>query len=307
MNKPAFLWGEYASGFWYYYLLAQLWKTPLPTLILFAAALLTLDLRAQRSRRDWLFVLAPVAAFHAAGTGFRPNIGLRHVLPVFPFLLLAAGWAAGKALDGGRKARWALLLLGVWYAFGTLRVYPHFLAYFNELAGGPAGGLRYLSDSNLEWGQDVAGMRDSIERTPGSRPRVAVFAPLDLQAQGVIADPIGLRDLVWPHQNVTYYVGTNHLVQEAYAGNPALHFEWLDRYEPVERIGWSIYAYRFSTDPADRDRKDVIFVPRQRWYAEGRAQLEAVLRQNPQFEEARRVLAELLAESGATPRQDGRS
>jgi 4-amino-4-deoxy-L-arabinose transferase-like glycosyltransferase len=305
MNKPAFLWGQHASGFWYYYLLAQLFKTPLPTLLLFGAALLTFDVHERSSRRDWLFVLAPIAAFHAAGTGFRPNIGLRHVLPVFPFLFLAAGWTAGKALESGRKARAVLLLLGVWYAVGTLRVSPHFLAYFNELAGGPAGGVRYLSDSNLEWGQDVAAMRAAIERTPGSPPRAAVFAPLDLQAQGVIAGPIGLRDLVWPRQHVTYYVGTNYLIQEAYAGNPALRFEWLDRYRPVEMLGWSIYVYRFSTDPADHDRKDVIFVPRRRWYAEGRAQLEAVLRQNPQFEEARRVLAELNAESGATNAAEG--
>jgi hypothetical protein len=123
----------------------------------------------------------------------------------------------------------------------------------------------------------------------------------------VFGGPIGLRDLVWPRENVTYFVGTNHLTQESYAGNAALRFHWLDRYRPVETIGWSIYAYRFSTDPADRDRRDVVFVPRERWYGEARAQLEAVLRQNPQFEEARRLLAELLTESGAAGAAEGSS
>jgi 4-amino-4-deoxy-L-arabinose transferase-like glycosyltransferase len=305
MNKAAFLWGQHAGGFWYYYLLAQLWKTPLPTLLLFTAALLTLDVRGERSRRDWLFVLTPIVAFHAAGTVFRPNIGLRHVLPVFPFLFLAAGWAGGEALASGRRYRWAFVALAAWYVLGTLRVHPHFLSYFNELAGGPAGGVRYLSDSNLEWGQDVARLRAAIERQPGTRARVAVFAPLALEAQGVIAEPIKLRDLVWPREGVTYFVGTNHLVQGAYANNPALRFEWLDRYRPVESIGWSIYVYRFSTDPADRDRKGVIFVPRERWYGEARAQLEAVLRHDPGFEEGRRLLAELLAESAGEKRTEG--
>jgi hypothetical protein len=192
-------------------------------------------------------------------------------------------------------------VLAAWYALGTLRVYPHFLSYFNELAGGPAGGVRYLSDSNLEWGQDVAGLRAAIERWRPMPARAAVFAPLALEAQGVIAGPIGLRDLVWPRENVAYFVGTNHLVQEAYAGNRALRFRWLDRYRPVETIGWSIYVYRFSTDPADRDRDDVIYVPRERWYAEAREQLEAVLRLDPSFDEARRLLAELDAEGGSEP------
>jgi 4-amino-4-deoxy-L-arabinose transferase-like glycosyltransferase len=302
MRQQAFLWGWQASGFWYYYLLAQLWKTPLPALLLFAAALLLMPLRGREARRDWLFVLLPIAAFHGAGTVFRPNIGLRHVLPVFPFLFLAAGWAGGRMIESGNRGRAAVLVLVLWTGVGTLRVHPHYLAYFNELAGGPAGGVRYLSDSNLEWGQDVAGLRSYIERTRPARARIAVFAPLALEAQGVIGEPIKLRDLVWPEEGVTYFVGTNHLIRASYANNPALHFEWLDRYRPVDTIGWSIYVYRFSTDEADRGREDVIFVPRRRWYDEARAQLEAVLRHDPRFAEARRLLAELLAQRAADER-----
>ena len=36
-----------------------------------------------------------------------------------------------------------------------MSVYPHFTAFFNRAAGGPANGPRYLLDSNLDWGQDV--------------------------------------------------------------------------------------------------------------------------------------------------------
>jgi hypothetical protein len=43
-----------------------------------------------------------------------------------------------------------------WYVFGVISVHPHYTAYFNELAGGPSNGWRYLSDSNVDIGQDIS-------------------------------------------------------------------------------------------------------------------------------------------------------
>ena len=100
-----FLWGEYSStGFRYYYLLASLWKTPLPTLIAFAIALASISLSTPARRVDWLFILAPFAAFHAAGVFNQANIGIRHVLPAYPFMFLACGAAAAR-LAARRRAR----------------------------------------------------------------------------------------------------------------------------------------------------------------------------------------------------------
>lgn len=308
LSQPAFLWGEHsAQGFWYYYLLAQLWKTPLPVLILFGVALVTLRARDDRERLKWMFVLGPVVVFHLAGVFYRPNIGLRHVLPVLPFLLLAAGDATRRLAASGRNGRIALAVLAVWQLAGTLYTYPHFLAYFNELAGGPANGVHYLGDSNLEWGQDIAGMRDYIERQRPRHVRAAVFAPLPLEAQGIRQnEPIKLRDLVWPEEGVDYFVGTGFLQRPSYlAENPAVRFRWLERYVPADAIGWSIYVYRFSTDEADRERSDVMFVPKERWYEDARAQLEQILSFTPGFTDARRVLARVYEERSAWQAQGG--
>ncbi|MGH7291440.1 MAG: ArnT family glycosyltransferase, partial [Myxococcota bacterium] len=153
----AFLWGAYSTdGFWNYYLLAQLWKTPLPTLLAFAAALLLVGRVRRATWLDWTFVLLPIAAFHAAGMWQRSSIGVRHVLPALPFLLLACGASADWALRRGRGGRLIVAAVGVWLAVGTLRMWPHFLPFFNELAGGPTGGARLLDDSNIEWGQGLA-------------------------------------------------------------------------------------------------------------------------------------------------------
>ena len=90
-----FLWGQYSpTGFWYYYLFAQLWKTPIPVLLFFGFSLFLVGSTAKTSWLDWSFMLLPIAAFHAAGMWQHASIGVRHVLPAFPFLFLAAGATA---------------------------------------------------------------------------------------------------------------------------------------------------------------------------------------------------------------------
>jgi hypothetical protein len=81
------------------------------------------------------------------------NIGNRHLLPVYPLLIV---WVSRVAAAPLSRVRLGLLsLLGVWYLVGALLIHPHYLAYFNELAGGPDRGWRYLTDSNVDWGQDT--------------------------------------------------------------------------------------------------------------------------------------------------------
>src|SRR3990172_8993814 len=54
----------------------------------------------------------------------------------------------------------AFCLIGT--ACSTLSVYPHSLAYFNELSGGPQNGHRHLLGSNIEWSQDYLYLKDWI-------------------------------------------------------------------------------------------------------------------------------------------------
>jgi hypothetical protein len=92
---------------------------------------------------------------------WRVNIGLRHLLPAYPFLFLLAGRAWGTAFErSGAASRWAgrllagfaLACLG-WNGIEAARIVPYDLAYFNGFVGGPANGHLYLLDSNLDWGQ----------------------------------------------------------------------------------------------------------------------------------------------------------
>lgn len=131
-----------------YYLVATLVKTPLP----FLALCLFRPWRRTRRYRD-LALLVPVAVLFVHLSWFtNTHLGIRFLLPAFPFLavLAAAHWEPGRG-DGPRRVASALVLV---YVIEAVLTTPRHLAYFNVLIGPRANAHRVLADSNLDWGQD---------------------------------------------------------------------------------------------------------------------------------------------------------
>jgi tetratricopeptide (TPR) repeat protein len=302
-----FLWGEYSkTGFWYYYLLAEFWKTPIPTLVCFGAALFLVTLPDRRTAVDWAFILVPIAAFHGAAMLRPASIGVRHVLPAFPFVLLACGATARWVGQQRVPYRIVFALLCMWQLAGTLRVYPHFIPYFNAFAGGPDGGIQYLDDSNIEWGQDFYLLRDYIDATRPPTVRLSAFKPIRPEHYGIKWEAMSLRDVVWPQPGITYCAGASYLQRSSlYNEYSGVRFHWLTRYRPVHKLGWSIYVYRFSTDPADAHNPAVYFIPREKWYDDAIETLVPIVGRSPAFTEAKRLLAEVYAARGSWREEHG--
>ncbi|MFN3929912.1 MAG: ArnT family glycosyltransferase, partial [Thermoflexus sp.] len=155
-GHPAFLMGETRlRGWWYYFPVAFALKTPMPILLLLPPCTYLLFRQQLLSMpaitRKWgPVVLFPV--LYGISALFSPiNIGYRHLLPVLPFVFIIISVAV--AYIPLRKLRNGSILISlIWLGIGTLRMTPHYLAYFNELAGGPDNGWRYLADSNTDWG-----------------------------------------------------------------------------------------------------------------------------------------------------------
>ena len=164
-GQPAFFLGEYSyQGWWSYYLVAFLIKTPLGSLLLMVLSLLLYRVGSRLKTRDAVFLLLPVIIILLATTQAKVNIGLRHILAVYPFLFILASRLATVQSQRGRPAQ---LLIGVALILtivSSLRIAPHQLAYFNEIIGGPDQGYRYLADSNLDWGQDLKGVKNYMEK-----------------------------------------------------------------------------------------------------------------------------------------------
>lgn len=259
-GHAAYLMGDFSStGWWYFFPLAFLIKTPLPTLLLAAFGLWSLCRQAHPDTRLELgFLLLPplllVALFIASNS---KNIGLRYLLPIYPFVFLVAGAAlrsASSASLSSRKVFGSLLLaaLCLWYAVGAARIHPHHLAYFNELIGGPQNGYRYLVDSNLDWGQDLKGLKRFMDAHGIERIKLSYFGTVDPALYGLeyewlpsfllprqSATPVVLPTSGYIAISVTNLVG---VYMDAYGHGKHL-FRWLENYEPIARIGYSIFVY----------------------------------------------------------------
>lgn len=257
-GHEAYLMGAYSSqGWWYYYPVALLIKTPVPALILGGWGLW----QGLRDRVRWaeqgLLLWPPLLLLGLFVAGGK-DLGLRYVLPVYPFLFLLAGNALPapgtdwKALLARAWRAGLLILCCLWYAAGTLRNHPDHLAYFNELVGGPEQGYRYLVDSNLDWGQDLKGLKTYMDQRGIGRIKLSYFGTVDPALYGlqyewlpsfVLPAPPQARAAL-PTSGLIAISATNlvGVYMDGYGQGKDL-FKWLRGFEPVARIGHSIFVY----------------------------------------------------------------
>ncbi len=165
---------------------------------LIAGAGLLTALRRTRGRRH-LYRCLPLAIGLGVYAGFAIasglNIGHRHLLPCYALGAILAGATCAPAGQTGRRLRLGLVftLLG-FHLVSSLAIRPHYLAYFNRLAGGPEGGHRYLVDSSLDWGQNLPALADWLRANPSRAPLLLAYfgtddpTAYDIQAQR-IAEP----------------------------------------------------------------------------------------------------------------------
>lgn len=185
-DRRAFLNGQISNHGWLLYFPESfLLKTP-PALLLLLAWLVFLGFRHRRwvAPEAWFLIVA-VAIYSFAAFAGRFNIGHRHLVPIYPFLFIAAG-ASGKILErNDRNNKVILLLLLVLFAGSSLLAFPRYLSYFNLLAGGPRGGWRYLVDSNIDWGQDLRRLRAWMNENGVDEVALAYFGTDDPGAYGL--------------------------------------------------------------------------------------------------------------------------
>jgi hypothetical protein len=260
-GHEAYLMGRYsAHGWWYYYPLAFLIKTPLPLLLLGGLGLwVWWRDRGVAPRQELVFLLLPPLLLAATFLWGGKDIGLRYLLPVYPFLCLLAGRAL--PCPGAAWRKYLLVGLCAWYAVGTLRIHPHHLSYFNELVGGPTNGYHYLVDSNLDWGQDLKGLKQYMDRQGIERIKLSYFGTVDPALYGLQYDwlpsfvlpvPPGIQAAM-PATGLIAISATNLVgVYLGGYGHGTELFAYLRRYAPIARIGYSIFVYRIpeQTVPA---------------------------------------------------------
>ncbi len=241
------------EGFRSYYAFAFLFKTPVAFMVLLAWAF------SRRIKRKEMFLLYPVLILFIIASFSRKQIGLRYILAVYPFLYVFSGrlfsYKPGSLFLKKLKASCVFFLLA-WLAFSSLRYHPSYIAYFNEIAGGPENGHLHLLDSNIDWGQDLKELKEYIEKEGRPELVLAYFGNVDPAVYGIEHQPL------FPVGSYTEWVNAGAFSREYLAVNlnhlyglylTEDFFAWLRPVEPIAKIGYSIYVYDITKDISARN------------------------------------------------------
>lgn len=243
-GRPYFFLGHYNfQGFFGYFPVAWLLKTPIAEIIAFPVALLYLYKCkfADNKYINWLFI-SPIVFFIVAIIS-RFNIGIRHILIIEPFTALIIGFAAAIYFKN-KKITFAKMglavCLAIFYLSAFMRIYPYYIAYFNEFVG-PKNGYKYISDSNIDWGQDAFRLRKYL--TNNNINRIVLdyhWSWSAISYVGINAEPFNGHNF----KGNVIAIDVSDLIPNYFAKED---FSWLQKVEPTARIGYSIYVYDFRS------------------------------------------------------------
>jgi hypothetical protein len=254
-GHPAFLMGQRSeSGWWYYFPCAFFLKSTPSELFLVAAGRVLVarlprlpidsDGRSQHAYRAWV---ATISVFSVLPLFARLNIGHRYLLILYPVLFLTVTdllWAVAAQ-------RWRLIVaiaVGLLAVQGcsSIAVAPEYLSYFSPLVGGASQGHEFLVDSNLDWGQDLPQLRDTLRRLKYRHVLLKYFGTALPQAYGLDVDVLESNPALPLVDYDGFAVSVTHLHGLYLSGDLFAGFRHL---KPVARAGHTIVVYDLH-DPA---------------------------------------------------------
>jgi len=251
-QMPGFLAGNISSdGWWYYFPIAFLIKTPSALIVLFIAGLVVyVKRRRELEIANELFVVVPVVIYLGVAMTSGINLGLRHILPIYPFVLLIAV-AAAKELMAARRpiGRIAFAAIAVFWLVRYADHYPRTLTYFNLFVGGSSNGYKYLVDSNLDWGQHLKLLKRWMDEGGVSHVNLAYFGSADPAYYGIACThlpgaPTFALPLIMKPELPGYVAISATVLSGVYLPPPwRLFYRGFQERTPVARIGNTILVY----------------------------------------------------------------
>jgi hypothetical protein len=201
----------------------------------------------------------PPVFYFALSMSSGINIGMRHILPVYPFLYVGLAAMLSVILATRRSAQgtppvaaWVAIALAILQIAECVSITPDYLAFFNAFAGGPGNGPLYLADSNIDWGQDVKKLVKWLDSHGTRRARVFYFGNAQLRYYGVQeAGYPGPRDQQGWNEIDDYCVASVTTLMGNYV--PLEQLAQLRLREPIAKVGWSMYVYDLRKPKVGQD------------------------------------------------------
>ncbi len=237
------------TGWWYYFPFAFAVKTPVAVL---AAVAIAIPFAVTQP-----LLAIPILLFGALSMSGHVDIGLRHILPIYPFLYALIAGALANLRVRLRTPVIATIL--VFAALESFAIFPYYLAFFNVLAGGPKNGPKLLVDSNLDWGQDLKRLGEFVASrvdNPKNQPQVCIMYFGTAPTWYYLRYPANFPSLEEMRGSELNKAAPLECQLAAVSVTPLEGvyispdwFAWLRDIPPLARIGYSIYVWDVR-DPA---------------------------------------------------------
>ncbi|MFZ5559479.1 MAG: ArnT family glycosyltransferase [Patescibacteria group bacterium] len=209
-----------------------------------------------------------LAIYWAVSIKSNLNIGIRHILPTFPFVYVLISGQIKRIFEYVKSKRfnlrfsevkppkisfeiWCLVLgaLLLWYALSSLNIFPYYLTHFNELIGGVKNGYIYVTDSNLDWGQDLKRLTKWVNEQGIKKIKVDYFGGATVEYYlgnkyehwWAERNPQEAKDS-WLAISATF-LQQNRAIPTKGFDKKTDYYLWLYEYEPITVIGNSIFVY----------------------------------------------------------------
>jgi 4-amino-4-deoxy-L-arabinose transferase-like glycosyltransferase len=248
----------YPHGIWYYFPVAFVIKASLAFLLLLALAVWAIATGKLREWREILFLTIPPAFHLLIAMSAGMNIGIRHILPMFPFLWVLIGGAASVLIARNRKWVYAVAVLLMFQAISTSRVYPTYMVYANELWGGPSQTYKLLSDSNADWGQQLHAVNKYLDHHNVKDCWFLYFGEgvIDYHYYGIPCRPLPTQGSLWvrepanvpPAIDGTVLISAGNMSGFEFGPGPLNPYEQFKALKPKDVIEYSVFVFEGHFD-----------------------------------------------------------
>ena len=252
---PTYIFGRvHAHGVPYYFPAAFVIKSTLGLMLLLVLAFYSVLSKGLEGSQRLSFLMVPPLVYLLIAIDTGLNIGARHILPMYPFLAVLIGGAAVALWQQRRLWIYVTLILLGWHVASAMRSAPNYLAYSNELFGGPANTHRYLTDSNTDWGQQLVSVKRYLDRHKIHDCWFGYFVQpsIDYHSYGIPCRQLPTANSMWTQQQVdvpmsvsgTVLLSAGTLTGYEFGSVILSPFQPFMDVRPVDTIDDGVFVYR---------------------------------------------------------------
>lgn len=248
----------YPHGVWFYFPVAFVIKCTIPVLIMAALIIIAFWRGWIRHARKIAFLVLPPVLYFAQAMFSGLNIGVRHILPIFPYLFLLGAASLWALVQRDRRLGYAVAALLVVHAVSGARSFPNYLAYSNEVWGGPAKTYKYLTDSNVDWAQQLKQVRQYLDSHNIKECWFAYVGDgvVDSHYYGVNCRPLPTVISQWlggeqetpPSIDGTVLISAETLSGYSFLPEEPNPYDDFKKIKPVAQIGYGVFVYQGHFD-----------------------------------------------------------